>query len=296
MGPDSLSAHADTFPALVAGWAAEQADIRMVLLLGSRARTIEPADRWSDFDLVIATADPARYLNDEAWVAAFGEPLLTFVEETATGGERERRVLYASGLDVDFSIFPMETVMGWATPALPPVVADVLARGMRVLVDKDGLEPALREHVPSGYPRFGLPGAAAFTEARADFLYHCLWAARKLARGETAVALASVGNRIRLRLLDMIRWRTIAVHGHDPGVWYGARKIERWAGDDILAGFASTTARYDATEIWAALDASMDLLADLSGEVARAIGIVVDDEVERRVRQLIDDCRPSPPP
>ena len=48
-------------------WAQQRDDLRAALLVGSRARTDRPADAWSDFDIVLVTTDPERYVADGAW-------------------------------------------------------------------------------------------------------------------------------------------------------------------------------------------------------------------------------------
>ena len=57
---------------------------------------------------MIITTDPQFYIRSSGWVRRFGEPLLTFVEATAFGGEDERRVLYEGMLDVDFAVIPLQ--------------------------------------------------------------------------------------------------------------------------------------------------------------------------------------------
>ncbi len=110
------------------------------MLVGSQARTDTPADEFSDADVVLFVDDPAPYVGSAAWLEAFGTPLLTFIEDTATGGQLERRVLFDSGLDVDFALVP--------TTALPQLLSDrktagVIARGFRILYDElDLAEPA----------------------------------------------------------------------------------------------------------------------------------------------------------
>src|SRR5258708_1725501 len=107
-----------TFAALearIAAWAEARPDVRAAVVLGSRARSDTPADAYSDLDLLLLVADPARYLDSANWLAALGVPRLTFVEETAVGGGRERRVLFDGGLDVDFSVFPVALFAGLAT-------------------------------------------------------------------------------------------------------------------------------------------------------------------------------------
>src|SRR5947208_15849603 len=91
-------------------WTQQRDDLRAALVVGSRARTDRPADAWSDLDIVIITTDPDRYLASGDWVAELRTPWLTFLEETAVGNERERRVLYEDAVDVDFAILPCDAI------------------------------------------------------------------------------------------------------------------------------------------------------------------------------------------
>jgi len=113
-------------------WAQPIDDIRLILLLGSQARADDPADAFSDVDVVLVSRDHSRYLDDAGWLAEIGTPILTFREATATGGELERRVLFSSSLDVDFSVIGLATASGWTGDGLPVDVLPVLRRGMRI--------------------------------------------------------------------------------------------------------------------------------------------------------------------
>lgn len=42
-------------------WANKQRDIRAALVVGSRARAIQPADNLSDVDIMLITTRPKRY-------------------------------------------------------------------------------------------------------------------------------------------------------------------------------------------------------------------------------------------
>ena len=55
-------------------WAENRPDIRTVMVIGSRARTVQPADEWLDLDLVFITTDPDRYLLRTDWLDQFGAP------------------------------------------------------------------------------------------------------------------------------------------------------------------------------------------------------------------------------
>jgi hypothetical protein len=126
-------------------WALDQADIRSAIIVGSQARADRPADGLSDLDLAVVVTDPSIYLSDTTWLCRFGEPFLTFVESTADGNFRERRVLFKDGRDVDFSLLPAAAVQQMLVQRVPAETADVLRRGFRILVDKDGLAQRLTD-------------------------------------------------------------------------------------------------------------------------------------------------------
>lgn len=85
-------------------WARAQEDIRLALVVGSRARTDRPADECADLNVVVVTPQPERHVARAHWVEGFGCAWLTFAEPTARGGQKERRVVFGGGLDVDFSV------------------------------------------------------------------------------------------------------------------------------------------------------------------------------------------------
>lgn len=256
----------------VAAWARERDDVRAVVLVGSRARTEEPADEHSDVDLVLFVDAPERYLRDPAWLRRFGEPLLTFVEPTGVGGFEERRVLFADGLEVDFVVLPAA-----AASSLP---AEVLRRGFRVLHDEIGLDLTTRDEATPAPPT-----QAQVDQLSHDAWYHLLWAAKKLRRGELLLAKQVCDGYLTERLVQLARWRA---HGRDT--WNGLRFFERWAGDDVLAALPSTFARYDAADIARALRATAELLARLEDDVTRRFGLAgpVDRaEIQRRLDALL---------
>jgi aminoglycoside 6-adenylyltransferase len=289
-----------TFAALearIAAWAEAQPDVRAAMVLGSRARTDTPADAYSDLDLLLLVADPSRYLDATDWLADLGVPRLSFVEETAVGGGRERRVLFDGGLDVDFSVFPVALFAGLATllesddpnamragsAAQSPDVARALEladalggvarRGHRILVDKDGiLARALAELDALPAPPTPLPTAHEFAETASDFWYHAVWAVRKLRRGELWIAVRSCDGYLQALLLRMLTWHARATHGPDYETWHDGRFLECWADPDALAALRACFAHYDADDVRAALSATMDLFRRLATQTAAVLG------------------------
>ena len=39
-------------------WAETRVDIRAAIIVGSRARVVEPADEWADLDIIVVTSTP----------------------------------------------------------------------------------------------------------------------------------------------------------------------------------------------------------------------------------------------
>jgi aminoglycoside 6-adenylyltransferase len=107
-----------------------------------------PADAFSDLDLTLITTDPDRYLRDAGWLEHIDTPWLTFVEPQATGAGLERRSLFERDLDLDFAILEHDEVQRMVTGNWPPEISAVLARGFEFILDKDGLEDAMRRDTP----------------------------------------------------------------------------------------------------------------------------------------------------
>jgi predicted nucleotidyltransferase len=121
----------DQFLSSIAEWAQGQPDIQAVALVGSWARGTARPD--SDIDLVIVVADPGVYLGDEAWLHRFGTP--SSIADEDWGLVQSRRVIYASGLEVEFGL----TINAWlATDPIDAGSAQVVADGVRILLDRTG--------------------------------------------------------------------------------------------------------------------------------------------------------------
>ena len=274
--------------AAVADWAAERDDVAAVVLVGSRARGDVPADRWSDLDLILLVDDPAEYTGDSGWIEEFGEPVLTFMEATVDG-HWERRVLYDTGEDVDFVLFPsavadkLESSQG---------AAALLARGYRVLVDRIGIEPLLARSAARAAER-GTPTPGELRELASDFWYHALWTAKKLRRGEVYTAIDCLDGYMKARLVSLLALHTRSL---DPDVdtWHAGRFVERWADPGALVALEWAYARYSVRDVARALWETIDLFQGVEEETVRRLGI--DDGLDhaglrRRVAEVVPDPR-----
>ena len=286
----NVNTRMELMAAAVADWARKQDDVRALLVVGSHARTDTPADRWSDLDLILIVDDPGPYAEDPSWVGEFGRPVLTFLEDTPVG-QRERRVLYETGEDVDFPLFPVTALERLDRSEN---AAHLLARGYRVLVDRIGLQERLaRVAAPVG--QLSKPTQGDYTELASDFWYHALWAAKKLRRGEVFTAKGCLDGYMKDRLVTLLEWHARAV---DPSVdtWHAGRFVEGWADPGALAVLEKAYAYYDVRDVARALWETVDLWQGLEQEVGARLGFETGldhADLRRRIGEVVPDPRPA---
>jgi aminoglycoside 6-adenylyltransferase len=256
---------------IVTRWAQRRADVHALVLVGSRARTHEPADAWSDHDFIVVVDDDALFLGSPDWVAEVCTWLLSFVQAAAAGGVHERRVLFADGADADFtfvSLAQLDDVAG------RPDVPSVFARGFRVLVDKGVLGD--------------LPTAPVATEEDLsalahEFWYRAIWTARKLRRGELHVAIQGCNCGMRAVLERALRVDALAAGGD---AWHEGRFLERWANPAWLARMPQTIAQGDAAQAASAIYAACELFSDVCTALGERHGLEASIDLPAVRRQL----------
>ncbi len=273
-----------------AKFAESRDDIRAAIVVGSSARTDHPADEFSDVDIAILARDPSYYLDTSEWIKNLGKPILTFLEKTATGGGRERRVLYENGQDADFSVFPSEG----ATSRLQGTGAlTVLGRGFRILIDRDGIfkqaETVLQ--TKSAFQEKPLPSRAEFDQDLNDFFYHVIWTDKKLRRGEVWTAKGCCDDYLKSLLLRAVEWHTMLTGRDDVDTWHNGRFLEQWADATVLKELGNVFAYYDAKDVWRALNETMRVYHKLTVEVADKLGYNYPVEEFETTGKIISDTR-----
>lgn len=96
------------FPALVEAlraWATPRDDVRGIAVVGSYARGTARAD--SDADVVVLTAERARYLETSEWLSDF-EHVVRWQRED-WGAVQSLRTWYEDGMEIEFGL----TSVGW---------------------------------------------------------------------------------------------------------------------------------------------------------------------------------------
>ena len=257
-------------------------------IVGSRARTQDPADEWSDVDVVIVADDPSRYLAKSQWLADIGRCRLTFVQESPFAGLYERRAHFDGGTVFDLIVIAPE-VMGLAADL--PATADLLSRGWRVLVDKQGLAARFADLVgrsPTSRART-LPGSADLADATARFWHACIWTARKVCRGELWVATVAVNCGLHESLLQVLEWEAeTRPGGEDTDVWFRGRFLERWADPAAVRLLGETFASYDDDSAARSLRILAGLYSDLIAQIARRVGCDPPRDIENYGSEAVE--------
>jgi aminoglycoside 6-adenylyltransferase len=273
-------------------WGTGNPNIRLMLVIGSQARAEHPADVWSDLDLIIVAENPQPYLGSTDWLSDIGLVRLTFLEPTPVGGQVERRVLFDGALDVDLSFLPVVAARQLLDADLPEEVQSVMRRGIRVLLDKDSLSTGFVQSANSASVPARRPDRDAFLQLVHDYLYHTIWTAKKLRRGELWRATTCCNCYMSARLLQMIELHTRVTRGWDVDTWYAGRFLESWADRSALHDLESAFAAYDAAELRSALSAGLTLFGRLAGEVAVRLGFDYPAEAQSYTVAWVEECLP----
>jgi len=267
------------------GWAETRVDIRAAIVIGSRARVVEPADDWADLDIVVVTSDPDYYVGSAGWLENIGTVVLTFVEPTASGDELERRALFESMLDVDFAIIPLARAQRLLEAKMvPSEVANSFGRGMRVIVDKDGIAGKVEKLVASAVAvPPAAPSQSEFLQVVSDFMYHAVFTAKHLMRGELWWAKMSSDCYMQRLLLRMIEWHARAKHGWSYDTWFRGRFLEKWVDPQVLRQMREVSSHYDEPDVKRGLLAAMCLFRALALETAERLGYSYPEEADVQV-------------
>jgi aminoglycoside 6-adenylyltransferase len=268
-------------------WAQTEDNIRAVVVIGSRARLDHPADAWSDLDVSILATDPEPYWATTDWLHNIGVPWLTFIEPLPDGSGFERRVLFEGGLDVDFVPDPVEPFRQMLNEGRLGDLTDLIHRGVRFLVDKEGFTERLAQ-IPVVLPPYQPPTEAEFLNLVHDFWYHTVWTAKKLRRGELWIGKSCCDSYLKQLLRQMLEWHTRAHQGVHIDTWMQGRFLDQWADARAVSALSAAFAHYDEADVWRALLATMDLFRWLALETAEALGYAYPSFGEDRAVEIVE--------
>jgi hypothetical protein len=163
--------------------------------------------------------------------------------------------------------------------------------GARVLLDKDGLVPALERAaaaVPAPTPK--RPSPQAFQRNVDGFWLDPPRVVAHLKRGKVLGAMEGL-RAVRKQLFKMAEWHGRSKKGWvDDGTWYRAKLIDQRADPQVVEALPRVYPHYDAEDVWRALFAMMELYGWLVAETGELLGYDTSAEVGERVSAWVHGC------
>ena len=112
-------------------WAATEAGIHAVALIGSQARNTATSE--SDVALIVVVSPPNIYLEHRQWASLFGNVLRDKLEDY--GKCTSLRVWYDEGFEVEYGFVDE----GWAALPLDEDTRKIITNGMKVIYERQPL-------------------------------------------------------------------------------------------------------------------------------------------------------------
>lgn len=266
----------------IAAWTESQPEIRAILVIGSRARRVFPADEWSDLDLMVFATDFDKYLADDDWLGDIGEIWLNLAFEA--GGDPERIVRFDANRKVDFVFLAVDDLREMVESEK---LDGVYQRGYYILVDKDGLAAQLPPP-PFSPPPCEKPSEHVFVLAVSWFWHGSVYVAHQIRRRNLWVVKFRDWTMKEL-LLKMLEWHARSVHGWDYDTWHQGHFLSEWTDSQTWDELHGAFGRFDAADSWQALLATMDLFRRSAVETASRLGYAYPEATDERFTQLVRD-------
>jgi len=249
-------------------WGESLPAVRVILVGGSQARQIKPADDYSDLDITLYVIGNYELEADSylEWMRNFA-PLWMILNEH----DVERKgwlILYQGGIKVDFAVMPIT--------ALQPLIADRylwndLQRGYKILLDKDGVAAQLPAPTPFDPPPYRPPTEAQFIKCVDGYFYGVVYVAKQIRRSNMW-KVKWADQMQQAMLLEMLEWHAHAT-GDMPVDTYSRGDFMRdWVSEATWRELHEVFAHFDATDSWKSLIASIRLFTRLTKETATSLG------------------------
>jgi aminoglycoside 6-adenylyltransferase len=279
----------ETVKANIVQWADRQADIRLVVLVGSRAREQHPASKYADLDLLIFTDSGHHYFDDKTWLNDFGDVLLS-VEGRTAGGDPEVMTVYAGYQGVDFVFVPAKAL---ATLSELDELPDIFLKGYSVWVDKEEIGKKIETKRWASQNRlkaFPPPSQSEYDHAVGSFLFGAYYVGRVLYQGDRWLAKARQ-SELNYALLKMIEWHARVKKGWALDVWHMGKYIQEWAEPNIVAKIPALFSDYDKQHSFTALLNTVDVFEQMASEVSQSLCYLHDTDKFKQIRAFILDMQ-----
>ena len=279
-------------------WAKSQAEIRAALLTSTRAVPNAQVDVLSDHDVILVVQDIRPFVQDRTWIDDFGKVLVVYWDPVHPDPDFGDEIIanvtqYASGLKLDFTVWPVSLFEKVAAASALPVELDA---GYRILLDKDGLTtsmppPTGRAYIPKP------PSREAYLTWINDFFSDAPYVAKCLWRGELLPVKWCLDYDMKhIYLRQLLEWRAQMDHHWSAPIGSLGKGLKRYLPPDIWEELEMTYADAQVQDNWLALANTMALFRRVAVEVGEHLGYAYPFELDERVREYVEKIRQMSPP
>lgn len=249
-------------------WTEHIAEIRAILIVGSQARQVKPADDYSDLDISLYVVEGFEQKSEVylQWIRDFA-PVWMMLDEHHDE-TKSWLILYQGGIKVDFSVTPISV--------LQPLIEDQYLwddqqRGYKILLDKDGIAAQLPPPSPHDPPPYTPPTQTQFIERVEGYFYGAVYLAKQIKRGN--LWKAKWADLIQqTMLLEMLEWHSHATHEQPVDTYYRGDFMRDWVSEITWRELHQVFAHFDTLDSRKALIASLRLFTRLTEETAAKLG------------------------
>jgi aminoglycoside 6-adenylyltransferase len=273
----------------ILAWAHANDDIRMVILVGSRARSEHPGSEYSDLDLFVFTDQYESYLSNQRWIENFGTVLLAETGKTA-GNDPELMVVYEGFQGIDFVFIPAHVIKEIHHARELP---EIFVRGFEIWIDKEEVSALLTRLVEDQKLQIlkpKQPSQEEFSRAIKSFLFSAYYVGRILYQNDLWLAKARQ-NDLNYRVLQMLEWHARSQHNWSLDVWHMGKYMETWAEKTILERIPKIYSGYAIEQSQIALKECANLFEMMAHEVAVACNYSLDDTIFEKTKAFLDKTR-----
>ncbi len=250
--------------------------IRAVYMNGSRTNPNAPKDILRDYDIVYAVDETKPYYEDESWLSVFGDILYM---------QRPDAIDASVGMECDFDksycwlmIFNDGNRIDLHVQTIEECLKDIADDTLcKVLLDKDGIFPDIKESSDAGY-YVKKPDEAEYEAVCSEFWWCLNNVAKGLYRYEIPYAQDMLNMYVRPQLIKVLSWKAGLLNEWKISVGKSGKYLYKWLDEDEWERLLMTYSGGIAGEMWQAVDIMCDLFEKAAMFVADKLGYEYDQK------------------
>ena len=269
-------------------WANNEDHIRAVILIGSRARDLQP-DALADYDISIFTHNALIYTQDDLWLSKIGKAWICVHENVLWKEKRypSRLVIFEDGIKGDFTFYPMDVLNEIIESSTLP---EHYRLGYNVWVDKDHLTARMPK--PSRVmTRTRKPSEEEFIRIVNEFWFEAYHVGVYLKRGALWQAKYRAGGIYDHFLLKMIEWNELAKVNFDKDIPPMGKRMQEWVGKNTWDSLYQVFGHFDSEDSWKALLKTIELFRELAVDTAKRMGYRYPKDVDLNISKFIGSLK-----